>query len=179
MTTYPNNLFECPTCGGPHFNITNAGTLVCASVSRFTDFKVKSGGCGWKKDLLENGVSVESIKTEKERVGWSVAESLCSTRLYDLLANAEGPTGIMVCNMLQNSAGLLAWHAFVKKLVSSQGMALTIWKWSRLIEEALGDADTASLKGSHADLALSLLLRSWCDSCDLQSIRKCVSPDLF
>lgn len=46
-------IFVCPKCGGPHFNITNTGQLICASVSEFTDYKVKFGGCGWTKSKLE------------------------------------------------------------------------------------------------------------------------------
>jgi hypothetical protein len=44
-----DNLFMCPNCNGPHFNISKGGTLVCASVTVPGEFKV---GCGWRKNLL-------------------------------------------------------------------------------------------------------------------------------
>ena len=42
-----DGMFFCPVCKGPHFNITVGGKLVCASVSQFTDYEVRVGGCGW------------------------------------------------------------------------------------------------------------------------------------
>lgn len=45
------SLFQCPKCDGPHFNVGVDGTLVCASVSQHTDYKVKHGGCGWRGTL--------------------------------------------------------------------------------------------------------------------------------
>lgn len=49
------SLFQCPKCDGPHFNIGTDGILVCASVSKHTDYKVKHGGCGWRGTLNEKG----------------------------------------------------------------------------------------------------------------------------
>lgn len=42
------SMFQCPQCKGPHFNAITDGTLMCASVSEFTNFRVKHGGCGWR-----------------------------------------------------------------------------------------------------------------------------------
>lgn len=40
-------LFLCNGCGGPHFNVSADGKIICASVTEKTNFEVKHGGCGW------------------------------------------------------------------------------------------------------------------------------------
>lgn len=60
----PELLFKCPTCGGWHFNITVSGKKICASVSKFTDHKVREGGCGWKEEILV--VKLGKVRTYKD-----------------------------------------------------------------------------------------------------------------
>lgn len=48
------SLFQCPKCGGCHFNLTAAAVL-CASVSKLTDFQLRAGGCGWSGARNEKG----------------------------------------------------------------------------------------------------------------------------
>lgn len=49
-----STLFECPKCYGLHFNITNGGKLVCSNRSKYTNYELKDGGCGWSGRVPES-----------------------------------------------------------------------------------------------------------------------------
>lgn len=45
------NMFLCPKCKGPHFNVGLDGTLKCASVTEHSYYK--KPGCGWSGTVLD------------------------------------------------------------------------------------------------------------------------------
>lgn len=101
-------MFRCPVCGGYHFNVGVDGQLYCCSVTKFTDFEVRHGGCGWSgstdaiadlrsrnEELEVEVTSLELSCTEWEHKAreyakdvkntWKLAQAKGQTEAYRLL----------------------------------------------------------------------------------------------
>lgn len=82
------SLFECPKCNGPHFNVGVNGTLICASVSKFTNFECKQGGCGWRGTLTQSLTQAKSNCDEDEGLIQQCAE-VCRAEGCGLVATLQ------------------------------------------------------------------------------------------